>query len=89
MVQVAAPGLVLQARLGGAEGAVAFCQTDQGMINEEPSFGYRTVATLHSLNRHTVQRLFQLRGWQVTKRPIRFRLGVQALPSVATAANQR
>ena len=59
------------------------------MIEAEPSFGYRTVASLLRFNKNTVQRLFQLFGWQVKKRPIGFRLLVQALPSVAQAPNQR
>lgn len=59
------------------------------MIREEPSFGYRTVAHLLGLNKNTVQRIFQLKGWQVRKRPIGSRPRVQALPSVATAPNER
>lgn len=66
-----------------------FAEPIKAMINEEPSFGYRTVAALLGLNKNTVQRIFQLRGWQVKKRPIGFRPRVQALPSVATAPNQR
>nr|WP_229258888.1 DDE-type integrase/transposase/recombinase [Duganella flavida] len=59
------------------------------MINEEPSFGYRTVAGLLGFNKNTVQCIFQLRGWQVKKRPVGFRPRVQALPSVAKAPNER
>jgi putative transposase len=59
------------------------------MILEEPSFGYRTVAGLLGFNKNTVQRIFQLMGWQVKKRPIGFRPRVKALPSVATAPDQR
>jgi putative transposase len=66
-----------------------FADPIKAMINEEPSFGYRTVAALLGFNKNTVQRIFQLRGWQVKKRPIGFRPRVQALPSVATAPNQR
>jgi len=66
-----------------------FAEPIKAMINEEPSFGYRTVAALLGFNKNTVQRIFQLRGWQVKKRPIGFRPRVQALPSVATAPNQR
>lgn len=36
-----------------------------------------------------MQRIFQLRGWQVKKRPIGFRPRAQALPSVATNPDQR
>lgn len=43
------------------------------MIEQEPSFGYRTMAGLLGMNKNTVQRIFQLRGWQVRKRAIGFR----------------
>lgn len=51
--------------------------------------GYRTVAHLLGFNKNTVQRVFQLMGWQVRKRPIGFRPRIQALPSVATLPNER
>ena len=38
------------------------------LIEAEPSFGYRTVAALLGMNKNTVQRVFQLKGWQVRKR---------------------
>ena len=41
----------------------------KAMIEENPSFGYRTVAWLLGFNKNTVQRIFQLKGWQVRKRP--------------------
>jgi len=41
----------------------------KAMIEQEPSFGYRTVAGLLNFNKNTVQRIFQIRGWQV-KSPI-------------------
>lgn len=66
-----------------------FAEPIKAMIEAEPSFGYRTVASLLGFNKNTVQRLFQLFGWQVKKRPIGFRPRVQALPSVAQAPNQR
>ncbi len=59
------------------------------MIEENPSFSYRTVAGLLGMNKNTVQRIFQLKGWQVKKRPVGFRPHVQALPSVAAEPNQR
>jgi putative transposase len=40
------------------------------MIEENPSFGYRTVAHLLKFNKNTVQRIFQLKHWQVRKRPV-------------------
>ncbi len=61
----------------------------KAMIEEEPSFGYRTVAGLLGFNKNTVQRVFQLKGWQVRKRPIGQRPRVQALPSRAEAPNRR
>ena len=61
----------------------------KAMIEEEPSFGYRTVAGLLGMNKNTVQRIFQLKGWQVRKRPIGFRPRIQALPSVAARPNER
>ena len=61
----------------------------KAMIEESPSFGYRTVAHLLGFNKNTVQRVFQLMGWQVRKRPIGFRPRIQALPSVATMPNER
>lgn len=61
----------------------------KAMIEQEPSFGYRTVASLLGMNKNTVQRIFQLRGWQVRKRAIGFRPRIKALPSVATAPDQR
>ena len=61
----------------------------KAMIEESPSFGYRTVAHLLGFNKNTVQRVFQLMGWQVRKRPIGFRPRIQALPSVASKPNER
>lgn len=60
----------------------------QGM-NAEPSFGYRTVAHLLGFNKNTVQRVFQLKGWQVRKRPMGHRPRIEALPSVARTPNER
>lgn len=64
-------------------------QPIKALINEHPSFGYRTVAALLGMNKNTVQRVFQLMRWQVKKRPVGFRPRVQALPSVAQAPNER
>ena len=62
-----------------------FAEPIKAMIEENPAFGYRTVAHLLDFNKNTVQRIFQLKGWQVKKRPVGFRPRVQALPSVAQA----
>jgi len=59
------------------------------MIEAEPSFGYRTVASLLQFNKSTVQRIFQLKGWQVRKRAIGHRPRIEALPSVAVSSNER
>ena len=59
------------------------------MIEAEPSFGYRTVASLLRFNKNSVQPVFQLMGWQVRKRAIGHQLRIEALPSVSTAPNER
>ncbi len=61
----------------------------KAMIDAEPSFGYRTVAWLLGFNKNTVQRIFQIKGWQVRKRAVGMRPRIQAVPSVATAPNER
>ncbi len=61
----------------------------KALIEEEPSFGYRTVAGLLDMNKNTVQRIFQLMGWQVRKRAVGARPRIQALPSVAQAPDER
>lgn len=58
------------------------------MIEESPLFGYRTVAHFLGFNKSTVQRVFQLKGWQVSKRPVGFRPRIQTLPSVSTRPNE-
>jgi putative transposase len=66
-----------------------FANPIKEMIEKEPSFGYRTVAWLLGFNKNTVQRIFQIKGWQVRKRPIGMRPRIEAVPSVATAPNER
>lgn len=61
----------------------------KALIEEEPSFGYRTVAGLLDMNKNTVQRIFQLMGWQVRKRSVGCRPRIQALPSVTQAPDER
>jgi len=65
-----------------------FVEPIKAMIEENPAFGYRTVAHLLDMNKNTVQRVFQIMGWQVRKRPVGFRPRIQALPSVASAPNE-
>jgi len=52
----------------------------KAVVEENPSFGYRTVAHLLGMNKNTLQRVFQCMGWQVRKRPVGFRLRIQACP---------
>ena len=66
-----------------------FVEPIKAMIAENPSFGYRTVAALLDFNKNTVQRIFQIKGWQVKKRPVGFRPRVQVMSSVALAPNER
>ena len=61
----------------------------KALIEQEPSFGYRTVAGLLNMNKNTVQRIFQLKGWQVRKRAVGHRPRIEALPSVAKQPNER
>jgi putative transposase len=59
-------------------------------LNESnPSFGYRTVAHLLDFNKNTVQRIFQLKGPQVRKRPVGMRPRVKEPTSVAERPNER
>lgn len=59
----------------------------KAMVEENPPFGYWTRAFLLGFNKNTVQRIFQLKNWQVRKRAVGIRLRIKALPSVATALN--
>ena len=58
-----------------------FADPIKAMIEKEPSFGYRTVAWLLGFNKNTVQRIFQIKGWQVRMRSI----GLDGRLTVATA----
>ena len=59
------------------------------MIEENPSFGYRSVAHLVGINKKTLQRVFQCMGWQARKRLVGFRPRIQALPLRTLAPNER
>jgi putative transposase len=59
------------------------------MMEENPSFGYRTVALLLGFDKNTVPRIVQIVGWQVRRRPVGFRPRIQALPSVAKVLDER
>ena len=67
----------------------ALAERIKALIEEEPSLGYRTVAGLLGMNKNTVQRIFQLKGWQVRKRAVGFRPRIEALPSVAKRPDER
>ncbi len=66
-----------------------FTETIKAMIVENPSFGYRTVGHLLSFNKNTVERIFQLKGWQVKKRSVGFRARIEILLLVAMLPNKR
>jgi putative transposase len=61
----------------------------KALTKKEPSFGYSTVAGLLGMNKNTLQRIFQLKGWQVRKRAVGRRPRIRALPSVARAPDER
>lgn len=65
--------------LGRQRGSETLHQAHQGSDREEPVIGYRTVAHLLGLNKNTVQLIFQLKGWQVRKRPVGFIASIQAI----------
>ncbi|MBN9675067.1 hypothetical protein [Salipiger bermudensis] len=46
-----------------------FADPIKKMIEEEPSFGHRTVAWLLGFNKNTVQRIFQIKGWRFASVP--------------------
>ena len=74
---------------GPAKVNAELAQPIKEMIEAEPSFGYRTVAALLGMNKNTVQRIFQLNGWQVRKRPIGQRPRIEAKISRAEGPDQR
>ncbi len=67
----------------------SFAAPIKQLIEVDPSFGYWTVAGLLQFNKNTVQRIFQIKGWQVRKRAVGHRPRIEALPSVATTPNER
>ena len=67
----------------------ALAKKVKDLIDELPFAGYRTLAFLLGVNRNTIQRLNQLKGWQCRKRQIGFRPRAQAMPSVASKPNER
>lgn len=61
----------------------------KAFIDKYPDAGYRTVSWMLKLNKNTVQRIFQINGWQVRKKQKGFRPRVKAYPSVTQNPNQR
>ena len=54
-----------------------------------PTYGYRRLACVLGENRKPIQRILQLKGWQVRKRPQGFRPRARSLPSVASRPDER
>jgi putative transposase len=67
----------------------ALAEPIKAMIEAEPSFGYRTVAGLLAMNKNTVQRIFQLKGWQVRKRALGSRPRIEAKVSATQHPDER
>lgn len=61
----------------------------KAMIEADPSFGYRTVAGLLGMNKNTVQRIFQIKGWQVRKRALGNRPRIEAKVSATDRPDER
>ncbi len=59
------------------------------LIEEEPSFGYRSVANFLTSNKNTTQRILQIKGWQVRNWPFGLRRRIEAIPSVSPSQNER
>ncbi len=58
-------------------------------IEEYPTYGYRRVALLTGINKKAVQRILQLKGWQVKKRPKGHRPRARVMPSRSHAPDTR
>ncbi|MFC0383701.1 IS3 family transposase [Chromohalobacter israelensis] len=54
-----------------------------------PSYGYRRLACVLGENRKPIQRILQLKGWQVRKRPQGFRPRARRLPSITSRPDER
>jgi len=54
-----------------------------------PTYGYRRLACVLGENRKPIQRILQLKNWQVRKRPQGFRPRARSLPSVTTRPDER
>lgn len=58
-------------------------------IEEFPTYGYRRLALLLGMNKKAVQRILQLKGWQVRKRAKGHRPRAKMMPSRSQYPNQR
>ena len=47
------------------------------------------MAFLPGISKNMLQRIFQVKNWQLRERPIGMRPHIQAMPFVATAPNER
>jgi putative transposase len=54
-----------------------------------PTYGYRRLALLLDMNKKAVQRILQLKGWQVRKRSKGHRPRAKAMPSQTHTINKR
>ncbi|ADV47283.1 IS3 family transposase [Nitratifractor salsuginis] len=61
----------------------------QEKIEEFPTYGYRRLALLLGMNKKAVQRILQLKGWQVRKRAKGHRPRAKMMPSRSQYPNQR
>ncbi len=58
-------------------------------IEAFPTYGYRCLALLLGMNKKAVQRILQLKGWQVRKRSKGHRPRAKAMPSRSQLPNER
>ncbi len=54
-----------------------------------PSYGYRRLALVLGMNKKAVQRILQIKGWQVKKRSKGHRPRAKTIPSRSSFPNQR
>ncbi|MEM7173632.1 MAG: IS3 family transposase [Pseudomonadota bacterium] len=61
----------------------------KSIIEQFPTYGYRRIAAILGWNKKVVQRICQMKGWQVRKRAKGHRPRAKTLPSVANRPNER
>jgi len=59
------------------------------MMEKFSTYGYRRLALLTSINKKAVQRILQIKGWQVRKRAKGYRPRAKKMPSRSDFPNQR